>query len=111
MNPQLPLEGLTQPRPGFGEPGYVEAALIQQITAMREHGHIDDRHAGTVALARVAAQQVDDMGLVGRPSGRANMLRAAREVFELLPEVEQDNADVFSELLTFVKGEDATAQP
>lgn len=99
MDKQPALEGLILPRAGYGEPGYVEAALIQQIDAMREHGHIDDRHAGTVALARVAAQQVDDMGLVGRPSGRANMLRAAREVFELLPEVEQDNADVFAQLL------------
>ena len=38
MDKQPALEGLILPRAGYGEPGYVEAALIQQIDAMREHG-------------------------------------------------------------------------
>lgn len=99
VNPAKP-DGYTANLPGMGIPGqdyieggYVETELGKQISRQQAAGEVDDRHAGIVALAVVAARNVDNMGYVGRPSGRANMLRAAREVFEMLPEPETGQAD------------------
>lgn len=87
-------------RPGIG---YVEREMRTQIQRMAASGEVDDRHAGLIALAMVAARNVDTMGFEGRPSGRANMLRAAREVFEMLPEVQAVDTDGFQEIVAALR--------
>lgn len=93
-----PLAGIDLPDTVSGRRGYVERALAEQVEAMRETGELDNRHSALVALAHSAARQVDSMGEIGRPSGRANMLRAAREVFELLPEATPEAHDAMQQL-------------
>lgn len=82
----------------IGEKGYVERCLEKQITRLFDAGNIDDRHSGTVALALVAARNVDSMGFIGRPSGRSMMIKAAKDVFELLPAPEMASNDSLEEL-------------
>lgn len=92
------LAGLEMPAPVYGGPGYVEQAMQRQIEAMHRSGDVDDRHAGALALAMVAARQIDTMGGAGRPSGRAMMLQAVVRVMELLPEVENASEDTLGRL-------------
>lgn len=92
------LDGLQLPAPTYGGAGFVEAAMHRQIAALQQHGDVDERHAGALALALVAARQIDEMGSHGRPSGRALMLQAAVRVLELLPDVEQQGEDALEKL-------------
>lgn len=82
----------------LGGKGYVERCLEHQVQRLYDAGNLDDRHAGTVALALVAARNVDSMGFVGKPSGRSMMIKAAKDVFELLPSPEIASNDSLDEL-------------
>lgn len=86
----------------LGGKGYVERCLEKQVQRLFDAGNIDDRHSGTVALALVAARNVDSMGFVGRPSGRSMMIKAAKDVFELLPVPEVASADSLKELQALI---------
>lgn len=93
------LDGLALPQTQYGRTGFVEAAMNRAIDAMQKTGDVDDRHAGSLALALVAARQVDEMGSHGRPSGRAMMLQAVVRVLELLPDPETANEGELSRLV------------
>lgn len=93
------LDGIEMPSPRFGGVGFVEEAMRRQIDAMQRDGSLDERHAGAVALALVAARNADTMGDFGKPSGRAMMLTAITKVFELLPEIEMATEDTMDALL------------
>ncbi|MFJ3394009.1 hypothetical protein [Leifsonia aquatica] len=86
--------------PGFGDStadpgkaGYVETETRKQIEKLRELGYIQDHHAGQVALAIVTARALDQSGQRGAASGRANLSRAMKEIFEMLPAPEVASTD------------------
>lgn len=108
MNANQPviLDGIEMPAPTYGGPGFVEEAMRRQVAAMTSDGSIDERHAGAVALALVAARNADTMGDYGKPSGRAMMLTAITKVFELLPEAVEANESVMDELTRLLQAND-----
>lgn len=100
------LDGIEMPTPTYGGPGFVEDSMRRQIEAMTRDGSLDERHAGAVALALVAARNADTMGDYGKPSGRAMMLTAITKVFELLPEAAEANESVMDELARLLQEND-----
>lgn len=101
---------MTQAIPGLepiqtafsGKPGYVEQATVIMVQSLRNDGWITDYHAGPVALAIVTARRVDRSEGKGAPSGQANLLRAMKEIFELLPSPEQASSDALDKALAMM---------
>ncbi|GAB2558734.1 hypothetical protein GCM10027033_14860 [Leucobacter ruminantium] len=89
------LPGFEPPARDNSEPGYVETETAKQIDKLREMGYIQDHHAGQVALAIVTARQIDRLEGKGAASGQANLSRALKEVFEMLPMPEAATGDTF----------------
>lgn len=92
-NPMLPGFEVFPPTPS--KPGYVEHETIKQIDALRALGYIEAHHSGQVALAIVTARQLDRLEGRGAASGQANLTRALKEVFEMLPQPEAAAGDSF----------------
>lgn len=105
-NQPVILDGIEMPAPTYGAAGFVEAAMQRQVEALTNDGTLDERHAGAVALALVAARNADTMGDYGKPSGRAMMLTAITKVFELLPEAVEANESVMDELTRLLQEND-----
>ena len=104
ITPALP--GLAPARPEAGAPGYVEAATVVMVDKLKSDGWITDHHAGPVALAIVTARRVDASEGRGAPSGQANLLRAMKEIFELLPAPETVSSDALDKALAAMMAED-----
>lgn len=109
ITPALPGLGPAPRRPD-AEPGYVEAATLVMVEKLKEDGWISDWHAGPVALAIVTARRVDLSEGRGAPSGQANLLRAMKEIFELLPTPENVSSDALDKALAVMMAEEAGAQ-
>lgn len=105
ITPALPGLGPV-PAAGPGAPGYVEAATVVMVDKLRADGWISDWHAGPVALAIVTARRVDASEGRGAPSGQANLLRAMKEIFELLPTPESVSSDALDKALAFMMSGD-----
>lgn len=74
--------------------GFVEVETEKTLNALRASGAISDVNAGLAALALIAARNVDTMGAVGAPSGRASVLSSAKDIFlALMPESTQDSSE------------------
>ncbi len=91
--PMLP--GFEPQRPDAGEPGYMEQETRKQINKLTELGYLQEHHAGQVALAIVTARQIDRLDGRGAASGQANLSRALKEIFEMLPQPEAATGDTF----------------
>lgn len=107
MNPQTGefppvLPGFEQGSTKKGEPGFVEAATLRMIEKLEADGWITVHHAGPCALAIVTARRVDSSEGRGAPSGQANLLRAMKEIFELLPTPENASSDALDKALEFM---------
>lgn len=89
--------------------GPVETGIKQQIDRLTADGWVTDHHAGQVALAIRAARDVDESAGKGAPSGRANLLRAMKEILEMLPQPEASTDGEFNQLLAAVLEQDAPA--
>lgn len=87
------LPGMDVKKPENTEPGPVQIGIQAQIEKLTEDGWISMHHAGQVALAVRAAQDVDQSAGKGAPSGRANLLRAMKEILEMLPQPELIQGD------------------
>lgn len=96
--------------PGMGIPtppiGSVEVETQRQIDALRRAGYIEEHHAGQVALALFTARAVDRSAGHGAPSGQANLIRALREIFELLPSPEAASQDALDKALEALRDND-----
>lgn len=93
------LPGFEQAPAMPGKPGYVESATLEMVAELRRDGWITGHHAGPVALAVVTARRVDASEGRGAPSGQANLLRAMKEIFELLPAPETASSDALDKAL------------
>ena len=93
------LPGLAPKPPKKPDPGPVEIGIRAQVTKLSEDGWITEHHAGQVALAVRAAQDVDQSAGKGAPSGRANLLRAMKEILEMLPQPEAIQGDALDRTL------------
>lgn len=101
------LPGLEPKEP---EPGTVKHEMSKQIEKLREDKLITEAHAGIVALALLAAENVDRMGQIGAPSGRANLLKATADVFAMLPvPPEGQSATVETIIAAIMADDDAQA--
>ena len=96
----LPGLGLSPTEPH--ELGEVERATVEQIDALREMGYIEAHHAGQVALARVTARALDRSIGKGAASGQANLSRAMKEIFEMLPQPEAASSDALDKALVAI---------
>ncbi len=87
--------------------GYVETETLKAIETLRETGLLGGESAGMVALAVIAARNVDRMGDRGAPSGRANLISSAKDCLEsLIPEVKADvSTQRLQEVLTAIRDE------
>lgn len=102
------LPGMDVKKPEKPEPGPVEIGIQAQIEKLTEDGWISQHHAGQVALAVRAAQDVDQSAGKGAPSGRANLLRAMKEILEMLPQPELIQGDALDRALeAMMNGQDA----
>lgn len=106
--PMLP--GFDQPSTHSTEPGYVERETAKQIEKLREMGYIQDHHAGQVALAISTARQIDRLEGRGAASGQANLSRALKEVFEMMPQPEAATGDTFEAAVRAILAEAADEQ-
>ena len=93
------LPGLEPKKPEKPQPGPVEIGIQAQVKKLTEDDWITDHHAGQVALAVRAAQDVDQSAGKGAPSGRANLLRAMKEILEMLPQPELIQGDALDRAL------------
>lgn len=93
--------------PNNGELINVEKHLRTQVDKLRELGLITAAHEGTVALALLAARNVDTMGQAGAPSGRANLLKATADVFAMLPTADDVESDAAADIIAAITGTDA----
>lgn len=100
------LPGFEPARPDDSTPGYVEAQTLRQIEALTADGWITAHHGGPVALAIVTARRVDRAEGRGAPSGQANLLRALKEIFEILPTPERESSDALDKALSAMMTED-----
>lgn len=73
--------------------GEMEQALDEQVQKLQELGYLETHHNGLIALARAAARDVDWSTGMGAPSGRANLLRAMKEILEIIPQPEAASKD------------------
>lgn len=104
MNPETAdfapvLPGFEVTPPDSGKAGYVETATLLMVEALKADGWITAHHAGPVALAVVTARRVDKSEGRGAPSGQANLLRAMKEIYELLPAPENQSSDALDKAL------------
>lgn len=91
------LPGFNWTAPESGELGYVETETRKQIDSLKALGYIQEHHAGQVALAINTARQLDRLQGRGAASGQANLTRALKEVFEMLPQPEAATGDTFEQ--------------
>ncbi|GAT87972.1 hypothetical protein CVCC1112_2631 [Paenarthrobacter nicotinovorans] len=102
--------------PGFGElaqndgkPGFLEEATLRTIKARSEDGWLGPGDSGPVALALITARKVDRMSHRDAASGQANLLRAMKEVFEMLPQPEVAGSSDLKAVLEVVQAEEQEA--
>jgi hypothetical protein len=88
------LPGFEPPEPPTG-PGEIEQATIEQIDALRDMGYVQPHHSGQAALTIATARALDRAiaGRRGAASGIANLSRALKENFEMLPMPEIASTD------------------
>lgn len=86
--------------------GFLENATMATIRDRTEKGWIGAGDAGPVALALITARKVDRMTTRDAASGQANLLRAMKEIFEMLPQPTVVGADELGAVLEFVQGEE-----
>lgn len=103
------LPGFGDSTPNPGEAGYVERETAKQIEKLRDMGYIQDHHAGQVALAIVTARALDQSGQRGAASGRANLSRAMKEIFEMLPAPEVASTDNLAQALDRIMAEEGSS--
>lgn len=106
-DPAPMLPGLEPPTPASSEPGYVEQETRKQIDVLTRLGYIQDHHAGQVALAIFTARSLDRLEGRGAASGQANLSRALKEIFEMLPQPDAATQDALSDALAAILAEDA----
>jgi hypothetical protein len=90
--------------PEPAETGPVEIGVKAQVAELERGGWITAAHAGAVALALRAARDVDQSEGKGAPSGRANLLRSAKEILEMLPGPEIATGQDFEAALAAIQG-------
>lgn len=86
--------------------GFLEKATLQTVRDRTENGWLGPGDAGPVALAIITARKVDRMTSKDAASGQANLLRAMKEIFEMLPQPEVVGADELGAVLEFVQAEE-----
>jgi len=94
-----PLPGMELPSGDPQQPGEVERETQKQIDSLRSMGYIEDHHAGQVALALYTARALDRSEGRGAASGHANLSRAMKEIFEMLPQPEAASSDALDKAL------------
>lgn len=97
------LDGLEPPAQPMG---VVERETQAQIDALKAQGYLEAHHAGQVALALFTARAVDRSEDRGAPSGQANLIRALREIYELLPSPEAASQDALDKALEALREND-----
>lgn len=121
------MSGAAEPLPGLGLPGvdvpepeqaagFIEQQLRVQIERQRAAGELDDRHAGRVALAVIAARRADRLRANEKAYGVAQVLGAVKQCFELLPEpVAAQESDAFKAIVQQIQAapafDDEDVQP
>lgn len=96
------LPGLEPPTPPSGS---LERSVRDQVTKLEQLGYIEAHHAGLVELALVTARDIDRSFGKGAPSGRANLLRVMKEIFEILPQPETASKDTLDELVAALRSD------
>lgn len=86
--------------------GFLEKATLETIRDRTEKKWITSGDAGPVALALITARKVDRMTSRDAASGQANLLRAMKEIFEMLPQPDIAGADELADVLEYVQGEE-----
>jgi hypothetical protein len=92
--------------PKISAPGPMEASIIKQMDSLRSQGYIEDHHAGLVMLARIAAADLDTSQGRGAPSGRANLIRAVKEILEIVPAPEAASKDALADVVAAMSADD-----
>jgi hypothetical protein len=85
--------------------GPMELAAQRQVDALTRQGHLEEHHAGLVALTLAAARDIDRSFGRGAPSGRANLLRVMREIFEILPAPVAASQDMLDTVLSALRSD------
>ncbi|WP_104087271.1 hypothetical protein [Arthrobacter sp. GMC3] len=86
--------------------GFLEKATMATVKERTEKGWITVGDSGPVALALITARKVDRMTSRDAASGQANLLRAMKEIFEMLPQPTVAGADELADVLAYVMDED-----
>ena len=85
--------------------GECEKAVMTQIQELENLGQITAAHAGACQLAIIAARNVDEMGMSGRPSGRAQMILAANRALEAIAPMQQQGTTNINELVDAIRAD------
>lgn len=86
--------------------GFLESATMQTIRDRTEKSWLGPGDAGPVALALITARKVDRMSPRDAASGQANLLRAMKEIFEMLPQPEAVGSSDLGEVLDAIRDEE-----
>lgn len=94
----LPLPGLEHT--GDRKVPYLEVGVRRTIAALREAGHLEEKHAAHTAAAVELAQIIDKKKTTGRMSTVGNDMRA---MIELLDRILPEEAGVDAELQSAIE--------
>lgn len=78
--------------------GPVESGYLEQIRALEESGVMGSEHAGTRSLVLNAARAVDQIKDTDAASGRSNLIKALKEVAQMLPVAPAASMSVLADL-------------
>jgi ribosomal protein S12 methylthiotransferase accessory factor YcaO len=89
-----------------GKLGPMEQSVVEQMDSLRSQGYIENHHAAVVMLARIAARDLDTSQGKGAPSGRANLIRAMKEILETVPMPEAASKDALADVVAAMSQDD-----
>lgn len=92
--------------PNDGKRGFLESATMETIRDRTANGWLGPGDSGPMALAIITARKVDRMTARDAASGQANLLRAMKEIFEMLPQPEVVGSDDLGAVLELVQAEE-----
>lgn len=80
------------------EIGPVERGYLKQIKTLEESGAMGPEHAGTRSLVLNAARAVDHIKPTDAASGRSNLIKALKEVAQMLPSPAEHHSSLLAEI-------------
>lgn len=99
---QLGLAGLSPITRRYdpNNPGPVTRGVSAQVAALQDAGVLDEKHAGTVALAVATAHEIDRETLTGgKAYGKAQLISALNAILENLPQLDANANDIMDRAL------------